>query len=92
MQGLKELIAMTMATGCLFTDASETPNHICTLLQHNVMEQSGASVEQIGEELQQILTEGVDADLWNSFGAEFSREQWESFIGQAARHFGVHLE
>lgn len=83
---------MSAATGCLFTEADEAPNHLCSLLQQNVMVQSGATVEQVGDALRQILTEGVDVELWNSFGANFSQEEWESFLAQAARSFGVALE
>lgn len=92
MTGLSDLIALTLATGCLFTAEEEAPEHIRQLLRLNVMPQTGASAADVADALRQILVAGVDPDRWNLFGCAFSGAQWEAILGTVARDFGVHLE
>ena len=91
MQGLKDLIALTVATGCLFTSEEETPDHIRTLLQFNIIPQSGASAEDIAQALGEILREGIDADRWNSFGCNFTREQWLAILAEVGKSYNIVL-
>lgn len=91
MQGLKELIALSIATGCLFTSAEEAPDHIRTLLQFNIIPQSGAGPTEIADALRDILREGIDADSWNSFGCEFTGPQWTAILAEVAADYDVTL-
>ena len=91
MQGLKELISLTIATGCLFTSAEEAPDHIRTLLQFNVIPQSGAGPVDIAAALGAMLREGIDADSWNTFGCDFSAEQWTAILAAVAADYDVTL-
>ncbi len=92
MKDLQNLIAMTLSSGCLFVDYDDAKDHVIQLLQFNVMNRANVSLHQINEALKGILTDGVDGDLWSSFGCEYSAEHWEALLADVARDLGARLE
>lgn len=87
MENMTGKLACTFGYACQFSDSLSLDEHTIYLFEVHIMERFHLTKAELKQSIREILNAGIDVKLWNSFGCQFTKDEWETFLKDSLLYF-----